>query len=98
MTKINVDVFFKLDIAAVCVVARSHGDEVRWLWRSKVLASSPLEAEMKGVFLAMLIAKFRGVKNVILEGDNMSIMDGLRVSNQCPVRFLLPLFLDILEL
>ena len=79
------------------LVARDERGAVSWLWRSPIQAASAVEAELKGVYLALLVAKFRGLSKVVVEGDNKSLMESLESSKVCPFWFLLPVFQSILS-
>ena len=59
------------------LVARDNDGALVWMWRSPVEVSSAQEVELKGVLLALLVAKFRGCNRVLIEGDNQLIMDSL---------------------
>lgn len=96
--KINCDASFKKDIATVGPIAKHSGGGVVWMWRSKVSAALAIEAELKGYLHALLVAKFRGVSEVIVEGDNRLLLDCLKFSRPCPIWFLEVYFQNILLL
>ena len=76
-TKINVDASFGRRGVSEGLVARDEAGEILWMWRSAITAATVLEAEMAGVYLAILMAKFRNVQRLVVEGDNKQIMEGL---------------------
>lgn len=70
MLKINVDAGFGVSGPAVGFVARNGRGEIVWMWKGPVEASSVQEAELVGVHIATLLAKFRNHRSIIIEGDN----------------------------
>ena len=93
--KINVDAAYRDERAAVGMVARNSGGTMLWMWRNEIEAESAMEAEMIGVHLAVLVAKFRNVRRLVVEGDNKQIMESLSLNRDCPDWSLSPLFEQI---
>ena len=46
-----------------------------------------LECELHGVHSGLLVAKFRNHRDVIMEGDNLSIISSLKNEGPCPINW-----------
>lgn len=58
-------------------------EEVVWMWRSRISAASTLEAELQALYVALLVVKFRNVREITIEGDNKNILDNLDLQKDC---------------
>lgn len=52
--------------------------------RSPVTATSVIEAKMRIVYLAFLLANFKNTKNIAIEEDNKKMIESFVLNGQCP--------------
>ena len=82
--KLNVDASFSTSGASCGVIARDEVGALLWLWRCRIEADSVAEAELKAVQMALLLARFRNIRRLEIEGDNKIVMDSLAGSKDSP--------------
>lgn len=90
--KVNMVANFRSSEVVVGMMARDLDGEVVWMLRSSIIAATQMEAKMAGVYLAILVAKFRNVQRLVGEWDNKQIVESLEKCDCCPNWSLEPLF------
>lgn len=68
---------FKEDQAPIGVIVKTTEEIVPWMWRGLVSVSSAVEEELQAIHMAMLLARFRNVRELVIEGDCKYILDNL---------------------
>ena len=65
--KLNVDAVFKDGIAAIAILVRDDGGQVKGLWFEKKTFSSAMVAKAKALFNACAIAKNQPYVKILIE-------------------------------